>query len=343
MKKEVMTASERFHAVMQFKSFDRMPMIEWATWWDKTIDRWHSEKLPVSLTDTYEICKHFGLDLYKQKWINHFNPGIHIDTVHGKGFLSGPNFNLEYAKNKSSILPLENSGCFKDDLDLFKQWQKEKEQGKTVIWLTLEGFFWFPRTLIGIENHLYAFYDYPELLHRINSDLADWHIRIIESVCRVCKPDFMTFAEDMSYNLGMMISENLFNEFMLPYYQKVIPCLEANGIIPFIDSDGDVTMGLSWFQKAGIRGVLPLERQAGADLSIIRKNHPTVLFIGHFDKMVMHKGKEALRTEFERLMPLVRQGGYILSVDHQTPPEVSYNQYRDYLTLLKEYAWKYGN
>ena len=24
-------------------------------------------------------------------------------------------------------------------------------------WITLDGFFWFPRTLFGIENHLLAF------------------------------------------------------------------------------------------------------------------------------------------------------------------------------------------
>ena len=134
----------------------------------------------------------------------------------------------------------------------------------------------------------------------------------------------------------------IFDDFMLPYYKKVIPYLKAKGIIPFIDSDGDITQGMSWFKKAGIEGVLPLERQAGVNLFDIRKEHPDVRFIGHFDKMIMHKGKEALRTEFERLLPVVKQGGYIISVDHQTSPGVSYDQYRDYITLLKEYSWKCG-
>jgi uroporphyrinogen-III decarboxylase len=60
--------------------------------------------------------------------------------------------------------------------------------------------------------------------------------------------------------------------------------------------------------------------------------------IGHFDKLVMNKGEEAIRAEFERLLPLMKGGGFIPSVDHQTPPEVSMNQYRVYLKLLKEYA-----
>ena len=40
--------------------------------------------------------------------------------------------------------------------------------------MTFDGFFWFPRTLLGIEPHLYSFYDQPELLHRMNRDQTDY-------------------------------------------------------------------------------------------------------------------------------------------------------------------------
>jgi hypothetical protein len=60
--------------------------------------------------------------------------------------------------------------------------------------------------------------------------------------------------------------------------------------------------------------------------------------IGHFDKRVMNRGEAAMRAEFERLMPLMKSGGFIPSVDHQTPPGVSLEQYRSYLRLLAEYT-----
>ena len=47
-----------------------------------------------------------------------------------------------------------------------------------------------------------------------------------------------------------------------------------------------------------------------------------------------------MRTEFERLVPIMKTGGFIPSVDHQTPPGVSLDQYRIYLRLLDEYVVK---
>ena len=65
-----------------------------------------------------------------------------------------------------------------------------------------------------------------------------------------------------------------------------------------------------------------------------------MLFIGHFDKMMMPLGEEAMRAEFERLLPVMRQGGFAPSVDHQTPPGVSLENYCIYLRLLREYTEK---
>ena len=56
--------------------------------------------------------------------------------------------------------------------------------------------------------------------------------------------------------------------------------------------------------------------------------------------MVMKHGEEAMRQELERILPAMKKGLYIPSVDHQTPPDVSIENYRIYSTLLKEYCIK---
>jgi uroporphyrinogen-III decarboxylase len=150
----------------------------------------------------------------------------------------------------------------------------------------------------------------------------------------------MTFAEDMSYNHGPMLSKAQFDEFLAPYYRRITYSLQERGITVFLDTDGDVTKPVSWYEEVGIQGFLPLERMAGVDVNQLRRDHPQLRMLGAYDKTVMHLGEERIRREFERLLPAMRQGGYIVSVDHQTPPEVSLDDYRLWLRLLCEYCEK---
>lgn len=326
-----MTSRERFHALMNFQPVDRLPVIEWASWWDLTLRRWQDEGLPSGL-DRQGIYRYFGMDIHYQDWIQPRKDRCPAPACHGAPIVnSGDAYEtlrpLLYPKDG----PLINVAMWQD-------WARRQREEGDILWFTVEGFFWFPRTLLGIENHLYAFYDQPELMHRMNEDLAAFNLRVIEEICAICRPDFMTFAEDLSYNNGPMLSEAQFDEFLLPYYRHIVPCLKDNGVRVIVDSDGDITKPAAWFERAGIEGILPLERQAGVDMNVLRKLYPKQLYIGAFDKMVMHHGEAAIRSEFERLLPAARQGGFMISVDHQTPPAVSLNDYRLFLGLFNEYA-----
>ena len=310
---------------MEFQPVDRLPRIEWATWWDQTLYRWRSEGLKA---DGDGIRRAFGLDPYYQWWFRPLGPAF----ASAPGRLPIAGFD-EYRTIRPYLYMSDEAG-----LHTLAAWAEEQRRGEGVVWITLEGFFWWPRSLLGIEPHLYAFYDQAGLMHRINQDLADSHLRTLERVASICPPVFMTFAEDMSYNHGPMLSESLFEEFLAPYYRQVIPRIRAMGTYVFVDSDGDVTRLIPWLNAVGFDGVLPLERQAGVDAARLRQAFPRLRMIGHFDKMVMNRGEAAMRREFERLLPVMRSGGFIPSVDHQTPPGVSLEEYRLYLRLLEEYT-----
>jgi len=330
-----MNPRERFHAVMNFQPFDRLPMLEWAGWWDKTIDRWHGEGLPADVTDRYDIGRHLGVEVYRQDWFRPTHWDAPKPVGHGAGILADEQ---DYDRLHHHLFQMLDR--WPVDPDRWRAWAEEQKRGESVLWFTVDGFFWYARTLLGIERHLYAFYDQPQLMHRINDDLANWMLKVVDRLCEVCTPDFMTFAEDMSYNNGPMLSRDLFDEFMLPYYRKIVPALKERGILVIVDSDGDITSAAPWFEAAGIEGILPLERQAGVDMNVLRRNHPRMRFIGAYDKMVMNKGEAAMRAEFERLLPAARTGGFLISCDHQTPPGVSLEDYRLYLRLFREYGEK---
>ena len=150
----------------------------------------------------------------------------------------------------------------------------------------------------------------------------------------------MTFAEDMSYNHGPMLSKECYDTFLAPFYRQIVPLIKEKGTKVFIDTDGFVEPMIPWFEEVGIEGCLPLERMAGVDVNRIRENHPEWLMLGGFDKTIMHKGEEAMRAEFERILPAMKSGRYLPSVDHQTPPDVSLENYKIYMRLLNEYCRK---
>lgn len=324
---------ERFRALASFKPIDRLPRWEWAMWWDETVARWKNEGLPqhFGLTDSvFDIHEYFGLDPYKQFWFSTTDPTVEAVQHHVEGIVSDMD---DYVKHLPHFFPDHSSSIGK-----MSDWSKRQSKGDAVVWITLEGFFWFPRTLMGFTKLMLAYYDQPELIHRINSDLLKFNLSILDKIESVCVPTFATLAEDMSYNNGPMISREICEEFLTPYYRPIVARMNELNIIPIVDTDGDPTLMIPWLQSMGIRGVLPLERQAGVDGMKIRKQFPGFILIGHFNKMVMNQGKDMVKGEFERLLPLMKSGGFIPSVDHQTPPSISLTEYRQYLDLLFEYT-----
>ncbi len=324
-----MTVNERFRCVVEGKTADRLPAIEWAPWWPVTIERWRKEGLPASAQSVFEIQDYFGLDKCIQTYFTWRGAETPVEKTHGGGIIRTEE---DYEKLLPGLYPAPQ-------LDpAYVDWlKKTRSRGDTLHFFTVEGFFWQPRALFGIEPHLFSFYDEPDLYKRICEDNARWMKRVFEYALNIFPFDFMSFAEDMSYNNGPMLSEDTFDEFILPYYKEVTPLLK--GKVPmFVDSDGDITMAVDWYARADIDGMFPLERQAGVDVSLYIRKQPQLTYLGHFDKMCMKFGEEAMEREFERLLPSARKGKVIFSCDHQTPPDVSIENYRIYVRLLKKYA-----
>ena len=66
-------------------------------------------------------------------------------------------------------------------IESMRPWAARQARGEAVVWITLEGYFWFPRTLMGFTKISLAFYDQPELIHRINQDLTEFNLRILDA------------------------------------------------------------------------------------------------------------------------------------------------------------------
>ena len=57
--------------------------------------------------------------------------------------------------------------------------------------------------------------------------------------------------------------------------------------------------------------------------------------MGNFDKMTLEKTHEDVEAEFQRLLPLMKEGGFIMMPDHLITPGVALEDYKWYLEIRK--------
>ena len=100
---------ERFRAVMNFEPVDRLPMWEWAMWWDETIARWHDEGLPreLPLQPGFRHRRDFGLDPYQQFWFSTTDPTIEATQHHVEGIVANMD---DYRRVRPRLFPNHAQG-----------------------------------------------------------------------------------------------------------------------------------------------------------------------------------------------------------------------------------------
>jgi hypothetical protein len=247
--------------------------------------------------------------------------------------------------HKANILDAYHKYCTDENLERkYGPYREACARGEISIRFRLTGFFWAPRDLFDIEEHLFAYYDYPELLKEISRFQMDIYKEQMDKILKIITPSVLFFEEDLSGKNGPMISPQIFDEFVAPCYREMVPFLKERGVKNiFVDTDGDFTILIPNFLAAGIEGFLPVDVNAGIDIVKVRSKFPAVKYIGGFNKLEIIEGPEAIDAEFARLLPVIRQGGYMPGVDHQAAPATPLENYRCYIKRLREIMIEYRN
>ena len=273
-------------------------------------------------------------------------------------------WHYKHYKHKDVVEEHKPPVCNEEDWNTLKNFAKreieeyftddniEKVFGKYVsdqrcsytIRMGIQGFFWVPRTLFGVEGHMYAFYDYPEVMHEINTFMLDFYFDRLGKVLDTVEVDVLYIMEDLSGANGPMLSPELFDEFVGQYYERLVPFLKNKGVTSvLVDTDGDFIKLIPNFMKYGIEGFLPVDVNAGVDIVKVREMFPRVKLIGGFNKLCIAEGRVSIDKEFDRLLPVIRQGGYVPGCDHQVPPSAPLENYIYYIKKLKEVMTECGS
>lgn len=360
-----MTPSERFLKTLSFEQADRIPVFDFG-YWPETITRWHAEGMPAELTAYEDIEGYFFGDRgFELNMVNHWGmsdpEGIEWGTYPPlqKEILEETEDTILYGgeiglvrehKKTGSIAhvieyPISNLAEFEKKIaprmdawtpgrvysDFDSKIKLLHNQGEpTGVWL--DGFLEYPRELIGIENLCYAYYDDPEFVQGINAHHVNFIKNFVDMVLTHTKIDYACIVEDMAYKNGSMISKEIFDKFMRPYYIELVDHLRKRGIHKIlVDSDGNTIQIIPWLMEFGIDGHYPLEVIAGSTPQALRKLYPNFALIGGVDKFALERGPQSIDAELEALLPVLETGGYIPCVDHKVPPTVSLYNYNYYI------------
>jgi uroporphyrinogen decarboxylase len=194
------------------------------------------------------------------------------------------------------------------------------------------------RDMLTFEGLAYAIYDYPEMVEDMVETACQMVENFLDQVLPYFNFDYAAGWEDIAYKGGPIISLRFFEDVVVPRYKRIGDKLHNHKIdLWYTDCDGDVRALLPGFLESGINCLFPFEVNGCAHPGELLETWGKDLRImGGVDKIQLGKGRKAINTYLDSLVPLVKRGGYIPFCDHRCPPNVDPDDYLYYLDLKQE-------
>ena len=354
-----MDQRERYIDCLTFKKVDRIPNMELGVW-PETIERWRTEGMAWWVRDLFTLHDHFGMDKsFNCDWM-HISNGVFPDpefsvieeTEEWEIVEDGIGNKLKRYKKNASIpqyirFAVENSADFEkirpkldpaaperyaDDYDADVRGRALRGEVRGI---NFTGLFGFPRGVMGLEGYCVAIYEEPELAEAMLESRVDMAKGLYKRAFKNKDIDYVQMWEDMAYKTAPLISPDFIERHMADRYAEITKTFRDGGVrLIMMDCDGNVEKIMPMLRKCGIDGLYPCEIAAGSDPVRLRRMFPGVSLSGGVDKRALSaNGRDGVKSEFKRLKPLLKDGGFIPYVDHFIPPDISYETFCYYCAL----------
>ncbi len=362
-----MTSRQRFDAMMEYRAADARPNWELGAW-PQAVARWEAEGLPPERCrgDWFSGLPAWDMDLrcfapIHFHFIPWFEPIIYAETdryvtarnAHGittkalkEGTVGGGRMSMdtyldhpvhnraEWEALKRRLDPTDPNRYPADWDDLIARWRTLDRP------LVLGqncgpcGFYWRAREWMGTEELSVAFYDQPELVADMFGYFADYTIEVTRRARESVTWDYFNLNEDLAYKHGPLLSPELFRKFIFPHLKRLFEALKGGGVRYIsLDTDGNPGPLIPLFLEAGVDILWPLE-QASVDTNphdLRRRWGRDLRLWGGVDKREIARGPEAIDRHLASLAPLVEEGGFVPTLDHTFPPDISRRSFEHYM------------
>jgi len=357
----MMTTRERFNRVLHWEVPDRVPNMEFG-YWKKTVEVWHGQGLPERLKTDEDVERYLGLEgisiIPEIPVKNGLFPAFEERTLEvrdGRRIISRTDGAIcEVAESDSSIprfirFPVET----REDWEKFRAERLDMNLPARIgdvrhtaaaahaagmpALIHCGSLYGWIRDFMGLENLSIALITDRAWMEDIMEHLTEMTLFLIDRALDGVDVDVAWWWEDMCYNHGPLVSPRLFEEMMVPRYKKITEALSRRGVnVNVLDCDGRIYDLVPGWLRGGINCMFPIEAAHTDPLRLRRDYGDGVFLIGGVNKLALIAGPEAIDREMERLHPLVEGGGYIPTVDHRVPPDVTFENYLYYLEKKKE-------
>jgi len=355
------TYRDVFNEIMFYGTFDHMPVVHW-TQWDETLERWHAEGLPrdADLRAYFNATPHWAGIGAHLELLPGFPEEVLEETEEYRIFRGTDGVVCQDWKHRSCIphyidFTLKTAA----DWDEYKRRLQpdparlpanldariaEVEASGLPIAVGTASLMGWVRNWMGVENMSYLMYDdrdvYADMVNTL-AELTCWSLDQI--LPRMTEKPVMGFGwEDICGRSGPLVSPAIFVECVAPGYAKIRRKLEEYGIALYgIDSDGDVEQLIGHWLDAGVNVQFPIEVGTwGGDALRYRRQYGKELrIIGSFDKLTLERDRPTVEAEIARLLPLMREGGFLMMPDHLITPGVALDDYVWYLERVRQLRW----
>lgn len=375
-----MNNRERYLETLLFGSPDRIPF-EPGKPREKTLKRWHKEGLPERDHWYDHLCRLIGIDAamqtdpvgegfinfrmnptFEEKVLEHRNGHYIVQDWMGNITEISDEYDYTYIREPKDFVtrkwhafPVESREDFEemkiryDPMDPERYPEDFDDQAEKlrrrdfILSLNIAGPFWQLREWVGFEPLCMLFLEDPGFVHEMIGFYSDFVSKTMKRVLDARIVDRIWINEDMAFKGRSMISPEMTREFLLPVWSRWIAEAREGGVLLFdMDSDGYMENLIPVWIDAGFNVCDPLEVAAGNDILKYRNMYgKKIAFRMGIDKRKMASGGKEMAEELGRLLPVIRDGGYIPGCDHGVPHDVSWSNFVDYSDrLARMTGWK---
>ncbi|MDD5680142.1 MAG: uroporphyrinogen decarboxylase family protein [Candidatus Omnitrophica bacterium] len=194
--------------------------------------------------------------------------------------------------------------------------------------------------IIGREKTLAMMAEEANKIADIFADSAEFTLKICQlALDKGYRFDGAWVWGDLGCKAGLIFSTDYYNALLFDLHKEFCDFFSDNSMPVIFHSDGNIRELLPHLIEAGVRAIEPLESDVGMDLAEIKKEYgKDIVLFGGIDEQAFTGADKAdgeIKNKFRMLM---KNGGYIYHTDSPISEEISFENYKNALELVKKYG-----